>query len=44
MRLDRTVVETNIHYPTDSSLQGDGAPVLTRIMKGIKEEVVRAGN
>src|SRR5216683_3058411 len=24
MRLDTTVVETNIHYPTDSSLLGDG--------------------
>ena len=25
MRVDTTVVETNIHYPTDSSLSGDGA-------------------
>jgi IS5 family transposase len=33
MRVDTTVVETNIHYPTDSSLLGDGARVLTRIMK-----------
>ena len=24
MRLDTTVVETNIHYPADSSLRGDG--------------------
>jgi len=24
MRVDTTVVETNIHYPTDSSLLGDG--------------------
>jgi IS5 family transposase len=24
MRIDTTVVETNIHYPTDSSLLGDG--------------------
>ena len=24
MRLDTTVVETNIHYPTDSSLLGEG--------------------
>jgi len=30
MRVDTTVVETNIHYPTDSSLLGDGARVLTR--------------
>ncbi len=43
MRLDTTVVEANIHYPTDSSLLGDGARVLTRIMKRIEEEVGRAG-
>jgi len=36
MRVDTTVVETNIHYPTDSSLLGDGARVLTRTMKRIK--------
>ena len=33
MRVDTTVVETNIHYPTDSSLLGDGTRVLTRLMK-----------
>jgi IS5 family transposase len=43
MRLDTTVVETNIHYPTDSSLLGDGVRVLTRAMKTIEEEVGRAG-
>ena len=35
MRVDTTVVETNIHYPTDSGLLGDGARVLTRTMKKI---------
>jgi len=35
MRVDTTVVETNIHYPTDSSLLGDGVRVLTRIMKSV---------
>ena len=35
MRLDTTVVETNIHYPTDSSLLGDGVRVLTRTMKKV---------
>ncbi len=35
MRLDTTVVETNIHYPTDSSLLGDGVRVLIRTMKKI---------
>jgi transposase, IS5 family len=28
MRVDTTVVETNIHYPTDSSLLGDGVRML----------------
>jgi IS5 family transposase len=44
MRVDTTVVETNIHYPTDSSLPGDGAQVLTRVMKKVEQsagEIVR---
>jgi IS5 family transposase len=35
MRVDTTVVETNIHYPTDSSLLGDGDRVLTQLMKKV---------
>ncbi len=35
MRIDTTVVETNIHHPTDSSLLGDGVRVLIRAMKKI---------
>jgi IS5 family transposase len=35
LRLDTTVVETNIHYPTDSNLLGDGVRVLTRALKRI---------
>jgi IS5 family transposase len=35
MRVDTTVVETNIHYRTDSSLLGDGARVLTRLVQRI---------
>jgi IS5 family transposase len=35
MRVDTTVVETDIHYPTDASLLGDGVRVLTRTMKRI---------
>ena len=27
MRVDTTVVDTNVHYPTDSSLLGDGVRV-----------------
>lgn len=38
MRVDTTVVETNIHYPTDSSLLGDGARVLTRTMKKVEQQ------
>src|SRR3954447_17638902 len=34
----RPAVETNIHYPTDSSLLGDGARVLTRTMKKIERQ------
>jgi IS5 family transposase len=36
MRVDTTVVETNIHYPTDSGLLNDGARTLTRTMKRIE--------
>jgi transposase, IS5 family len=35
MRVDTTVVETDVHHPTDSTLLGDGVRVLTRIMKKI---------
>jgi len=37
LRVDTTVVETNIHYPTDSSLLGDGVRTLTRSMKKVSE-------
>ena len=43
MRLDTTVVETNIHYPTDSSLLGDGVRVLTRTMKNMQRLAGEAG-
>jgi len=43
MRVDTTVVETNIHYPTDSSLLGDGVRVLTRVMKKITKIAGEAG-
>jgi hypothetical protein len=35
LRVDTTVVETNIHYPTDSTVLGDGVRVLTSTMKKI---------
>jgi IS5 family transposase len=43
MRVDTTVVETNIHYPTDSSLLGDGVRVLIRTMKKITKIAGDAG-
>src|SRR5262249_15609967 len=43
MRVDTTVVETNIHYPTDSSLLGDGVRVLTRVMKKVTNIVGEVG-
>lgn len=33
LRLDATVTETNVHYPTDSSLLDDAARVLSRCLK-----------
>jgi IS5 family transposase len=43
LRVDTTVVETNIHYPTDSSLLGDGVRVLTRTMQRLNSAVKGAG-
>jgi transposase, IS5 family len=43
LRVDTTVVETNIHYPTDSSLLGDGVRVLTRTMQRITRITGRSG-
>jgi transposase, IS5 family len=39
LRLDTTVVETNIHHPTDSSLLGDGVRVITRTLHKIRQGV-----
>jgi transposase, IS5 family len=36
-------VETNIHYPTDSSLLGDGVRVLIRTMKKVSTIAGKAG-
>jgi len=43
MRVDTTVVESNIHHPTDSTLLGDGVRVLIRTMKKITAIVGAAG-
>lgn len=41
LRTDTTVVETNVHYPTDSTLLSDGVRVLTRSLKRIAEQCVQ---
>jgi IS5 family transposase len=38
LRVDTTAVESNIHYPTDSTLLGDGIRVLSRGLKRIAAE------
>jgi IS5 family transposase len=43
LRVDTTVVETNIHYPTDSTLLADGVRVLTRTMKRIRAGLAMTG-
>ncbi len=36
LRVDTTAVETNIHFPTDSGLIGDGVRVVTRLLRRAK--------
>jgi hypothetical protein len=38
LRTDTTVVESHVHYPTDSSLLGDGIRVLSRSLQRIARE------
>jgi IS5 family transposase len=38
LRSDTTAVESNVHYPTDSSLLGDGIRVLSRSLQRIARE------
>ncbi|GEM_PF-2224718 len=37
LRVDTTVVESNIHHPTDAGLLQDGIKIITRTVKKIKE-------
>ena len=39
IRTDSTVVATNIHYPTDSSLMWDGYRVLERLLRRVRDQV-----
>jgi IS5 family transposase len=43
LRTDTTVVESNIHYPTDSTLLGDGIRVLSRGLRCIAEQCKSGG-
>jgi len=42
LRVDTTVVETDIHYPTDNTLLWDAVRVLTRLVKRLGEHVPSA--
>ena len=42
LRVDTTVVETDIHWPTDSGLLWDAVRVLTRLVKRLGEQVPTA--
>ncbi len=39
LRADTTVVETDIHYPTDSTLLWDSVRVITRLIAGLDERL-----
>ena len=41
LRTDTTVVESNIHHPTDSSLLQDGIRIVTRALKSIAGECAK---
>jgi IS5 family transposase len=43
IRIDTTVVDANIHRPTDSSLLRDSVRVLTRLLRRAQEEFPEAG-
>jgi Transposase domain (DUF772) len=43
MRVDTTVLETSIHYPTDRGLMGNGVRGLTRLMKKVTEVAGEVG-
>ncbi len=43
LRVDSTVVQTNIHYPTDSAIVGDGVRVLSRLLHKAKAVLEQVG-
>ena len=44
LRIDTTVVESDIHYPTDTGLLNDGIRVVTRVVTRLKKLVPGIGN
>jgi transposase, IS5 family len=44
LRVDTTAVETDIHYPTDSALLGDGVRVLSRLLRRAKTALGEAAS
>ena len=43
LRVDTTVVETNIHYPTDATLLWDSVRVITRLVEELQEKLPNRG-
>ncbi len=41
VRMDCTVMESNIHHPTDSTLLCDGVRVLTRLLEALRQRGVK---
>ena len=44
LRIDTTAVETNIHFPTDSGLIGDGVRVVSRLLRRAKAALGEAAS
>jgi transposase, IS5 family len=44
LRVDTTAVETNIHFPTDSGLLGDGVRVVSRLLRRAKAALGEAAS
>jgi IS5 family transposase len=44
LRVDTTAVETNIHFPTDSGLLGDGVRVVARLLRRAKAVLGKAAS
>ena len=44
LRIDTTVVETNIHFPTDATLLWDSVRTITRLVKELAEKLPRGVN